>query len=145
VALADCSEAAVLTMDQLFFHLAMAPGALVALKTGIVIPLGAACMVLIVLIPSAAWRGRMSVPIYALMALATGITALAAGHLAGAQTVRGTPLGVVISIVFFLLVAAGFGCFLGILFYRQPPQDDESAAASGEGTPASSSSGDPTH
>lgn len=128
-------------MDQ-FFQIAMVPGGFLALKTGVIIPLGAACMVLIVLIPSAAWRGRMSVPIYALMALAAGLTALGVGHLAGAETVRGTPLGVVISIMFFLLIAAALGCFLGILFYRQPPQDDEPTAASEETTTVGRSSSD---
>ena len=85
----------------------------------------------------------MSVPVYALMALASGLTGFGVGHLAGAETVRGTPLGVVISIVFLLLIAAALGCFLGILFYRQPRQDDESAAASEETTTVGGSSSDP--
>lgn len=100
-------------------------GAFVALKTAVVVPLGLACLVLLVVIPAAAWRGKLSVPLYALLALAAGVIAFAAGTVAGAPSVRGTPLGVVVSLIFFLLVATAIGCFLSMLFYRQPPDSQE--------------------
>lgn len=127
------------------FHFcsAIAIGVFVALRTGVVIPLAVASLVLIVVIPSAAWRGKLSVPIYALLALAAGVLAFATGRLAGVRTVHGTPLGVVISILFFLLVAAGLGCFLGMLFYRQPPEEIEPAVASRDRKPSINSSDDP--
>ncbi len=113
--------------------------ALVALKTGIVVPLGVSCVVLLALIPSAAARGKLSVPIYALLALASGLLAFIAGHMAGAASIHGTPLGVVVSIIFFLLVASGLGCFLGIIFYRHPDEEAE-ASPSAEEAPAAGQS-----
>lgn len=118
-------------MDPISYS-ALSLGALVALKTGIVIPLALACLVLIVVLPAAAWRGRLSVPIFALLALVAGAVAFGAGKLAGAQSVHGTPFGIVVSIVFFLLVAGALGCFLGIVFYRYPAVD-EPATAEGQG------------
>jgi len=128
---------------DLIAYSAMSPGAFISLRAGVLIPLALACMVLIVLIPSAAWRGKFSVPIYALLALASGTLAFAAGTLAGARTVRGTPLGVVISILFFLLIAAGFGCFLSMLFYRPPREDNESTPAGDDSRPSTDSPGEP--
>jgi hypothetical protein len=128
---------------HLIAYSAMSPGAFISLKVGVVIPLALACLVLIVLIPSAAWRGKLSVPIYALLALASGTLAFAAGTLAGARTIRGTPLGVVISILFFLLLSAGSGCFLSLLFYRQPRQEDELTPAGDGGKPSTDSRGEP--
>lgn len=115
------------SLMNLILHASLSAGAFVALKTGVVIPLALACLVLIVVLPAAAWRGRLSVPIYALLALAAGAVAYVAGTLAGAQSVRGTAFGVVLSIIFFLLVAAAVGCFLSILFYRQPPASEDLA------------------
>lgn len=115
---------------DLISYSALSMGAFVTLKTGVVIPLALACLVLIIVLPAAAWRGRLSVPIYALLALAAGAVAFLAGTLAGAQSIRGTPFGVVVSIVFFLLVSTAVGCFLSILFYRQPPDDVDPAEES---------------
>lgn len=115
----------------LLSYLSIATGALVALKTGVVIPLALACLVSIVLFPSSAWRGKLSVPIYALLALASGALAFAAGILAGARAVRGTAFGTLVSVVFFLLVAIAVGCFFGMLFYR-PPRDDSEPTAAGD-------------
>lgn len=115
--------------------------AFVALKTGIVVPLGVACVVLLALIPSAASRSKLSVPIYALLALVSGVLAFVAGHMAGADSIHGTPLGVVVSIIFFLLVASGLGCFLGIIFYRHPDEEAE-VSPSAEEAPAAGQSPD---
>jgi hypothetical protein len=119
---------AALAAMNLSSYSATATGAVVALKTGVVIPLALACLFLLLLFPSSAWRRKLSVPIYALLALASGALAFAAGVLAGARTVRGTAFGTLVSIVFFLLVAMATGCFLAMLFYR-PPRDDEPVAA----------------
>jgi fructose-specific phosphotransferase system IIC component len=104
---------------------------------GIIIPLGVACLVLVFAIPFAARRGKLSVPIYALLALAVGVVAFGAGTLAGVRSVRGTPFGIVVSILFFLLVATAVGCFLSMLFYRQPPVSQEPTKASKESEPSS--------
>jgi hypothetical protein len=120
---------------HLISYSAITAGAFVALKTGVVIPLALACLVLVVVLPAAAWRGRLSVPIYALLALAAGAVAFVAGTLAGARSVHGTPFGVVVSIIFFLLVATAVGCFLSILFYRQPPLNEQAAQDSKSSLP----------
>ena len=124
------SGGAVLVAMYLISHSAIRTGAVVALKMGVVIPLALACVVVIALFPSSAWRGKLSVPIYALLALGAGALAFAAGSLAGVSTVRGTPFGTVVSIIFFLLVAMAVGCFLGMLFYHPTPNGRESTAAS---------------
>ncbi len=112
--------------------------ALLAIGLGVIVPLALSCLVLVVVIPSAAWRGKLSVPMYALMLFAACFVAFGVGKLAGAESVRGTALGVVVSFIFFLLVAAAGGCFLGIFFYRH--QIDDSLSQNGD---ADASSGVP--
>lgn len=97
--------------------------ALLAVNLGVVIPLALSCLVLVVVIPAAAWRGRMNVPFYALVLFVAAFVAYGIGKLAGAQSVHGTTLGIVISFIFFLLVATAVGSFLGIFFYRQQMDD----------------------
>jgi hypothetical protein len=97
--------------------------ALWAINLGVVVPLSLSCLVLIVVIPSAAWRGRLSVPVYALMMFASAFVAFGVGRVAGWPSVHGTTLGVVVSFIFFLLVATAAGCFFGIFFYRHPSDD----------------------
>jgi len=96
---------------------------LLAIGLGVIVPLALSCLVLVVVIPSAAWRGKLSVPVYALMLFASGFVAFGVGKLAGAESVRGTALGVVVSFIFFLLVATAAGCFFGIFFYRHQSDD----------------------
>ena len=97
--------------------------ALLAVNLGVVVPLSLSCLVLVVVIPSAAWRGRLNVPVYTLMLFVSAFVAYGVGRLAGAQSVHGTMLGVVVSFIFFLLVATAVGSFFGIFFYRQPTDD----------------------
>lgn len=123
----------------LLSYLFTATGAVVAFKAGVVIPLALACLILIVLFPFSAWRGKLSVPIYALLALASGALAFGAGILAGARAVRGTAFGTLVSILFFLLVAIAVGCFFGMLFYRPPRDDSEPTAAGDIGRPSAGS------
>lgn len=104
--------------------------ALLAVNFGVVVPLALSCLVLVAVIPSAAWRGKLNVPIYALMLFGFAFVAYVIGKVAGAQSVHGTTLGVVISFIFFLLVATSVGSFLGIFFYRQPT--DDSTTGTGE-------------
>lgn len=94
-----------------------------AVNFGVVVPLSLSCLVLLVVIPSAARRGRMSVPLYALMMFASAFVAFGVGRVAGWQSVHGTTLGVVVSFIFFLFVAGAAGSFLGIFFYRHSPGD----------------------
>ncbi len=104
--------------------------ALLAVNLGVVVPLALSCLVVVAVIPSAAWRGKLNVPVYALMLFVAAFVAFGIGKVAGAQSIHGTMLGVVISFIFFLLVATAIGSFLGIFFYRQPT--DESTAVTAE-------------
>lgn len=104
--------------------------ALLAVNLGVIVPLVLSCLVVVAVIPSAAWRGRLNVPVYALMLFVAAFVAYGIGKVAGAQSVHGTTLGVVVSFIFFLLVATSVGSFLGIFFYRQPTED--STAGPGE-------------
>lgn len=106
-----------------FFHFP----ALLAVNLGVIVPLSLSCLVVVAVIPSAAWRGKLNVPVYALMLFVSAFVAYGIGTVAGAQSVHGTTLGVVISFIFFLLVATGVGSFMGIFFYRQPTDDSETS------------------
>lgn len=103
--------------------------AFLAVNFGVVVPLSLSCIVLVAVIPSAAWRGRLNVPVYALMLFGSAFVAYGVSKLAGAQSIQGTTLGVVISFIFFLLVATGVGSFFGIFFYRQPVDDSTSGVS----------------
>lgn len=103
--------------------------ALSSINLGVIVPLSLSCLVAVVVIPAAAWRGKLNVPVYALMLFASAFVAYATGKLAGTQSVQGTALGVVISFIFFLLVATAAGSFFGIFFYRQPTEDSEPSAS----------------
>lgn len=104
--------------------------ALLVVNLGVIVPLSLSCLVLVAVIPSAAWRGRLNVPVYTLMLFVSAFVAYGVGRLAGAQSVHGTMLGIVVSFIFFLLVATAVGSFFGIFFYRQPTED--SAVSGGE-------------
>jgi uncharacterized BrkB/YihY/UPF0761 family membrane protein len=95
----------------------------------VVVPLALSCLVVVAVIPSAAWRGKLNVPVYALMLFVAAFVAYGIGKVAGAQSIHGTTLGVVISFIFFLLVATAIGSFLGIFFYRQPTGDSAAVTA----------------
>jgi CDP-diglyceride synthetase len=110
--------------------------ALLSINLGVIVPLSLSCLVVVVVIPAAAWRGRLNVPVYALMMFASAFIAYVTGKLAGAQSVQGTVLGVVISFIFFLLVATAVGSFFGIFFYRQPLDDAAQSPVDHEASPA---------
>jgi hypothetical protein len=97
-------------------------GALWVANLGFIIPLALACAFVVVAIPLRARRGRLSVPIYALMTLGAGLAAVVAGTFSGTRSVRGTTLGVVLSFIFFLFAATAVGSFLALLFYHRRPE-----------------------
>ncbi len=127
---------------QLISHLGVSPALLISPQMGIILALGVPCLILIVVIPAAARRGKLSVPIYALLALAAGAMAFGTGTLSGAHSVRGTPVGVVLSVLCFLLVAMAIGCFLSLLFYRRPSRDPDSTEDSTGSVPPAGEPGD---
>lgn len=114
-----------------FASTSLVPG-LWALNFGVILPLALSCLVLIAVIPSAALRGKLNAPAYGLILFGAAVAAFFTGKLAGAESVHGTTLGVVVSFIFFLLVAAAVGCFFGMLIYRQPSFDSESSGTNEE-------------
>jgi hypothetical protein len=85
----------------------------------ILIPLLIACFAIVLVVPIAAFQGRLHVPAYCGFALLALIFGLIAGKIGGAQ-VPGSLPGICLSIVFFLAMAACLGSILAIFFYRQP-------------------------
>lgn len=102
--------------------LTLAAALLFAARWQILIPLAIACAAVVVAIPSAARRGKLSIPTYGGAAVGAVLIGFSLGHLAGVRQVRGTVLGAAISILFFLLIATALGCFLALFFYREPRQ-----------------------
>jgi lysylphosphatidylglycerol synthetase-like protein (DUF2156 family) len=91
-----------------------------ASRSPLVVALGVVCVFVALAIPYAASRGRLHIPGYVGLALLSFAVALILGRISGAQSVRGTRSGEVLSIVFFLLVAVAVGSVLAIFFYRDP-------------------------
>jgi hypothetical protein len=86
----------------------------------IVISLTLVCFAILVAIPSAAWRGRLHIPGYAGIAILSFGMAMVFGWLARPGRVPGVISGTVVAVAFFLLMAAGVGSVLALLFYRSP-------------------------
>ena len=98
------------------------PTLALALRLNVVIPLAVACLVVVVFIPVAARRGRITVPACAgsgILALALGFLA---GHLAGARQITGTASGTALAFTFFLMCTTAVASFAAIFFYREPPE-----------------------
>lgn len=96
--------------------------ALFAPRLSIVAPLFLACLFMLVIIPIRARRGKLSIPACVGMGLGAAVVALIMGKLAGVHGVTGTALGIFVSVLFYLLIAAALGFFLGLFFYREPPE-----------------------
>jgi hypothetical protein len=95
---------------------------LFAARGPLVIPLTLAGILVALLIPFAASRGKLHVPGYVGLVIASFGIAFIFGRISGVHGVRGSTLGVVLSILFFLLIAVAAGSMLAILFYRAPPE-----------------------
>jgi lysylphosphatidylglycerol synthetase-like protein (DUF2156 family) len=67
-------------------------------------------------------RGKLHIPGYVGLAFLAFAVALVLGRVAGARAVSGTHVGVVVSILYFLLIAVAVGSILALFFYRHPPQ-----------------------
>ena len=84
----------------------------------ILIPLLAACLGIVLLVPIASFQGRLHIPAYCGFALLALIFGVIVGKIAAAQ-IPGSFPGVSLSIVFFLAMAACLGSILAIFVYRQ--------------------------
>jgi lysylphosphatidylglycerol synthetase-like protein (DUF2156 family) len=87
-----------------------------------VVPLAIACCAVIVAIPLSAFRGRLHIPGYVGLAFLTFALGLLVGKLSGTHAIAGTPSGIALSLLFFLLIAIAVGSVLALFFYRDPPE-----------------------
>jgi hypothetical protein len=88
----------------------------------LVMSLALACLVIVVLIPTYASKGKFHIPGYVGLALLTFAIGLLLGRMAGGRAVTGTIAGLLLSIVFFLLIATALGSILALFFYNHPPE-----------------------
>jgi hypothetical protein len=91
-------------------------------KLGVVIPLSVVCLFVLLWIPTRSRRGMLSIPACVGIGLGAAVLALAMGKLAGVHGISGTAAGVIVSALFFLLISAAVGSFLGLFFYRERPE-----------------------
>ena len=87
----------------------------------VVVPLALSSFAILIAVPWAAARGKLHIPGYVGLAFLAFAIALLLGRIAGARAITGTIVGVLLSVAFFLLIAAAVGCVVALFFYRQPP------------------------
>jgi len=91
-------------------------------KLPIVVPLIAACVLIAGSISFFAYRGKLHIPGYAGIAALGFVLSLIFGRLAGARSIAGTPVGVLFSILCFLLLSVVIGSIVALFFYRHPSE-----------------------
>jgi hypothetical protein len=84
----------------------------------IVVPLIAACILIVVSISFFAHRGKLHIPGYAGIAAVGFALSLTFGKVAGVRSIAGTAVGVFFSILCFLLLAVVVGSIVALFFYR---------------------------
>jgi hypothetical protein len=80
------------------------------------------CFGVVVALAAGARKGVLHVPGYIGTAMFAFVVALVCGWLAGIHRISGSPLGVILSILFFLLISISAGSVLAIFFFRPPPE-----------------------
>jgi len=88
----------------------------------VILPLSIVCIAVVIAIPAAAARARLHVPGYVGLAFLSFALALVLGWLSGTRVISGTTTGFLLSIVFFILIAAAVGSVVALFFYRHPPE-----------------------
>ena len=68
----------------------------------------------------AASRSFLHIPAYVGLAFFSFAAAMIVGHFSGAANISGTPAGLGLSILFFILIATAVGSVLALFFYRHP-------------------------
>jgi hypothetical protein len=89
---------------------------------GLVVPLSIACIAIVIVVPLAAARSRLHIPGYVGLAFLAAIFGLLCGRISGIRGVAGTTWGVLLSLLFFLLIAFTVGSVLALFFYHDPPE-----------------------
>jgi len=86
----------------------------------LIVPLSMACFAILIVVPLAAARSRLHIPGYVGLAFLASTVGLLCGRISGIHGVAGTPWGVLLSLLFFLLIALTCGSVLALFFYRAP-------------------------
>jgi hypothetical protein len=92
-------------------------------RHSILYPMMALCGIVLVAIPLAAARGKLHMPGYAAISVLALIVGWALGRL-GARAATGSAAAVVLSALFFILIAISIGSVLALAFYRQRPSPE---------------------
>jgi len=91
-------------------------------RPGLLALLILACSAILVALPVAARRGVLHIPGYIGLAILAFVIALVFGRLAGVQKINGSPFGVFLSVLFFVLISVSLGSVLALIFFRPPPE-----------------------
>ena len=94
--------------------------AIVSPRRYIVIPLILICIAIVIAIALAASRGKLHVPGYLGLAGLTFVVSIILGKLSGSRHIAGSPAGIFLSVVFFLLIATTLGSVIALFVYRRP-------------------------
>ena len=78
------------------------------------------CLATVASLCVAASRSFLHIPAYVGLAFFSFAAAMVVGHFSGAANISGTPAGLVLSVLFFLLIATAVGSVLALFFYRHP-------------------------
>jgi hypothetical protein len=86
----------------------------------IIVPLLILCALVVIAIPIAASRGKLHMPGYAGLALLALVVGLLLGRM-GTHAAKGSGTAVVLSAIFFILIAIAIGSVLALACYRERP------------------------
>lgn len=91
---------------------------------GLIAPLAAVCFFVLVAIPVAAAKGKLHMPGYSGLSMLLLLVALLFGYIAGRPSITGHPVGIILSFLFFVAIAAAIGCIVALAFYRRKPLEE---------------------
>ncbi len=89
------------------------------LRLSVIVPLVAACIVIVLLIPFAALRGKLRSSIYLGMALVAFAASVWFGRISRSPANMGAAQGTVLSVFCFLLLATALGSLCASMLYRR--------------------------
>jgi FtsH-binding integral membrane protein len=104
-------------VSQILASINAVPGGLRFVLIGVLV---LCCLVIAISIPVAARRGKLHVPGYLGLAGLTFVVSIILGKLSGSRHIAGSPAGIVLSFIFYLLVAVTLGSVISLFVYRRP-------------------------
>jgi hypothetical protein len=99
--------------------LALVDFAVYAVRLPVVVPMLFLSLASMIMIPVAASRGKLHIPGYVGIAMLTFASSLFFGRLAGVRGIAGRGIAIVLSVAFFVLLAASVGSILALFVYRR--------------------------